>query len=339
MIHTPEYASRWLTAPFQRHENMLGPCRVVRMYYEKDHCPSKIIYLMGDVHLRGSDTLQSCKNSESVTDFMKQVVKTSPYMIDFVLETYEYEYTRNSNPTDYLSDLRKEFNTCFHRGTRHTEDCQYRSVFQRVRFHFNDVRLNYKGIQNVQVTLKVFKNFNDHAYDFMIDELKPYVKSTEEWKTFLMVEFKVTKQLEHCAPHVRQVILDWIDEQLKDPELNSYLDAFRSFVDTKDLTRIPTNPFGTGDELMIIFMDAFTVGRMFRTFNKRHEEYSKDMRNVFLYAGNYHIKNYVTLLTRIGCTVSAETGPCEYSNVGLPKQCANVKKLTPWKLINTTIAE
>lgn len=150
-----------------------------------------------------------------IVDFMEHVLKDAPYTVDFILETYDsHRHTAETVGTSYLEALRVKFSDCFDRKWRGS--CEYRDTLTR--FHFNDVRMNFK--KRNEESLKAYYDgiFQENGVipdlSAAYDALAPFEKTAEQWKDIMITGFKVDKQLSFCTKAVSDIIWQWLDEKL-----------------------------------------------------------------------------------------------------------------------------
>ena len=320
-------------------KNIEGPFGLTRMLFKgDDHCASKVFHLFHDVHVLTTTKCHDKPGTLQIVEFFDRLLTEPPYMIDFMLETYEYD--ENDLDGCYLTKLRNKFYQCFTRQTRLDGQCNVN--LDRVRFHFNDVRLNW-GPQRLELALNEWKKAMDENDSYIAewthDMYSMLGYSVDQWDTHLRKTLRVDKQLRQCSPQVRDIINVWMNEKLRDPEYVAPLHALKSWYANPTLENFeavdPKRGFSMNLDLLIIYMDAYTVARAFRKFHQKKNEYSKDMRNIFLYTGGFHTKNYIELLGRLGCVKDGEVVNPR------PKymQCIPVEQFTPWKLVDTNTCE
>jgi hypothetical protein len=374
-VHSERY-EKWLhNDPVNKIQHLTGPVGLTRMrFYGSRNCSTKIFYLFHDIHL-----FNACKafsNSTRIDHFMNELINTAPYFIDFILETPEITPGQESQIEDdsYMNILRKKFIKCFTRQTRKQGECNLTS---NTRFHFNDWRLNSKSLMSIVTTFNSYSEIRlfeiqrmpmdgfKKKYNYVIDsklkirelatELQPWFSQTKsQIDAYFRTEFRIAKQLDKCSTFVKNIIQKWINEKLDEPEILGYISTLNKIgrvmeKDKKfDENEKDWQMIGPAHEvydivisLGMIYMDAYTVGRMFRSFKQHEREYHKDMRNVFIYTGAEHTKNYIDILTRLGCKKDFEViNPYEnatnwFSAMNV-QQCIDISNLGGWDLLNTT---
>lgn len=372
-VHNEKY-EKWLhDDPINKIKSLTGPMGLTRMkFYGSRNCPTKIFYLFHDVHI-----FNHCKafsQSTRIDHFMNDLINTSPYFIDFILETPEITPGQEGQIEEntYMNILRKKFIKCFTRQTRKQGECNLTS---NTRFHFNDWRFNSKSFMSILTDFNIYNEIRFYEIDGMkvdglktkynyVDsklkirelatELQPWFsKTTSQIDAYFRTEFRIAKQLDQCPTFVKNTIQKWISEKLDESESLGYISTLNRIgkVMEKDKTfdakeknwQIVQHSQEVAEILIslgMIYMDAYTVGRMFRSFKQRGREYHKDMRNVFVYTGAEHTANYINILTRLGCEKDFEViNPyvkTDFFSVTNVQQCIDLSNLGGWKLINTT---
>ncbi len=343
VTYVHDVQSVWSRLSIHRAKFLLGPVGLTKMVCpETAEHSSKIIYLFHDVHSR-VDTEEHCAEGMHITDFMRKIVTKTPYVADFILETYEHEIPfselrEEERTANYLMDLRSKFGECFQRNRRE-EKCPYKTP--NVRYHFNDTRNNSNLAEQMRTLNIVLGAWNAGVRN---DKERHYIanwpaRAMDGWHDYFMEEFKVSKQLLRCHPVVEKTIRAWITTQLQATD-NFGLADFNGFrqhvVDAGVSLAAPASHPFKSSRMPVVYMDAYTVARMFRSFVKRGAEYNGDMRNVFVYTGFVHSANYIELLQQLDCRVEKTTGDGwreRYPSHGV--QCINVEAFTPWELLPT----
>ena len=332
----PTYDTWIKENPVNQVKSIEGPYGLTRMYFKGDgHCASKVFHLFHDVHVLTTTACHGQPGTSQIDEFFDQLVSEPPYMIDFILETYEHD-GKGFEPC-YLTRIRNKFDSCFMRRTRLAGQCHINHR-DRVRFHFNDVRLNWSGIKRIESAMTRWRkaieanDLNRANFDHFMHPMLGY--TIAQWDTRLRKIMKVDKQLQECAPHVRDIINKWVAENIEQPRFTDYMHALKHWYENPTLQNfkdIDPEKRVLSFSILIVYMDAYTVARCFRKFHQKQNEYSKDMRNIFLYTGGFHTENYIELLGRIGCIKDIEIiNPTR-------AQCISVERFTPWKLVASEI--
>lgn len=150
-----------------------------------------------------------------------------------------------------------------------------------VRIHKNDARSSVKALFMRQVATR---------------------KQTliEFFHAFCLKHFKVSKQLAFCNQVVSRHITTWLLE--------------KSVINDKTQIRDLEERWF---EYTSIYMDAYTVARMFRTqWCRRDQLPHTGLHNIFVYTGLLHTFHYQELINRI-----SSTQPKVFSTNSLSKQC------------------
>lgn len=281
--HVPDY---YVWQKDMMYEEVQGPKRLIRMYLGPKNDPTKIIYLFGDIHTFLEPT--ACEESIRIDNYIMKWLREAPYRMDFILETYSVDMD-DIIIISHLGQLRSIFGNYFQREKK--EDT---AVMGGVRFHMNDWRFERR----------IFKEFETkyHKQRYFMDQVY--------WNKKFRRIFKVNKQLQHCSLDVQRIINKWINDQVA-------LLPDATMLDNSDYYTSKHRDYLI--EYSIIFMDAYTVARMFRTFTQQEDEYAGEMRNIIVYTGDFHTENYIQLLRLLGCIVEQISATYEEIIFAKPK--------------------
>ena len=91
------------------------------------------------------------------------------------------------------------------------------------------------------------------------------------------------------------------DNKLINKDTEKYNNLIQNFV------------LGSIIEMDAHIFDAYLLGRLFRTFNYTTQQEHIPSNTVVIYAGNYHIQNYVNFFTQVlGIKPEISTGPINH---------------------------
>jgi hypothetical protein len=269
----------------------------VKEYYSPKY--DKHIYLFADIHIRNS-TCESVKNKIGIVDFLKKtIVMNHDKVIDFFMElpvsVMDEEVCSDSlrskkgKPTrSYLEEIRNEFSSCC--GDK--KSCE----FDNLRYHIMDNR--QEGLIGKLIT-KIFTTEQSNGLQFLNDIRSDFLEaigldpiSLQDW-TDMLIPPKTRKQLvksniqkELYETFENQIELSW--QAIK--SVQRYYKKESPTEQVKNISNLFTVPM----------MDIYILSRMFRTFQRKKNEYSETPKNILVYAGMYHINLYSRFLTKLG---------------------------------------
>lgn len=279
-----------------------GPISVSEWY--SDYL-DKHIYIFGDMHVNEKHCADPDTRTIHIQKFLEWTFDTyedTDKNIDFYCETqfHSRQFRRTeigfgqkrlSPIKHYLNDINSYFKDCFEIDKT---KCRYKNT----RFHYVDVRFFPDSVLvDITLLLSDIINFNTnmHKEDF-IEKLLPTIKPTLEnlYQRLLnttihdiFTEMKITKQFQNIPYPLRNYVENyWYNLCQK------YLDIL--VINVKEmLTSDGINQKYNTAQLFVfpgLIMDAYTMGRVFRDFNGKSQNY------VIIYIGDWHKSNYDNFL-------------------------------------------
>ena len=321
-----------------------GPVGVSE-YFSKNM--AKHIYLFSDLHHKDKICTDVNIRRVHINDFLvSTLTDNADKVIDFYLEADFHSkrldeigknYKTSKEPS-YLKDVRLKFNSCFLLCKDKVEKlCKYKNV----RFHYSDVRVSMHFLMKLRRLENILRKLHDVNVNSLI--LTSCIKksafdlleeSTEMSLDHILDISKVNKQFNHINDsNIRGMIIEyWMKlgnikytnmiNTLR--ELSSYeLPRYNIFKQHKLISDHMKNL----SSLPVFVMDAYLIGRMFRSFDQNILNYSKDPKFIIVYAGREHIKNYADFFEYIGIKLIAKNTSDE---PGINYQCIKLNIQLPF---------
>ena len=315
-----------------------GPVSLAEYYSEKY---KKHIYIFGDRHI----TKSTCPNETSIPDIIVHTLKNNPNkIIDLFMEApfFKHETTWNLNNYVKLSpDLRKCFNIdkkhCPYPNLRahyadirpYTIDSKIRHIRHKFLKFFNTILDNNKIDCNDLV--KYINNINSllsDNNDYYVKILKGKISK----ETFVDDIFKnklMAKQFATCPQVVKNVMRKIFTEEYEriiknTPNFNILNNDIIEFGDICKgnyeknpiiiINKVRDTLLSSMIALGSIFMDAYLMGRLFRTFiepvNSKYNKYAQyninpgEIHYAIIYVGDVHAQMYRKILNALNFTSS-----------------------------------
>ncbi len=253
------------------------------------------LYLFGDCHQRGFASCENYVNAVNITKVIELIIMANKWTtIDFFIEDFFYQDcdTKKYIPYDYSpDDFTKNIDTTL--GID----------LIRNKFKIHCPRRGGSGGSGGSGAVKgagydcsgVFKNLRLHNIDYcslIFGRSNNFIK-------------KIEKQLEKVDKMMRTNLNEYMEEITS----QTY---YQKTIDEKDVD-IPYN-----DYVQRRMVDIYTLARIFRQFDN-HET-----KNVIIYAGQYHIHEYVSFFDKIGAKVNV-CGGGNFKITDKPSQCIGIK--------------
>ena len=190
-------------------------------------------------------------------------------------------------------------------------NCKYKNA----RFHYADIRDRIKSMRNVYILIGWIVNqqdkYNEHIKDYALNYSNAIIKMFETELFIngkidiehLFEKFKIKKQLDNCPKNISSMIKNFTYNQLRSIDfeniIKTYYNLLKKIIETKSLAftsrRVFDKSLNDFAAVFTPFMDAFTLGRMFRTYNGKEEA-----KNIIIYQGDVHSTNIRKFLSLIG---------------------------------------
>jgi hypothetical protein len=291
----------------QRPKYIFGVRQITYMESEK--------YGMKICLLDDSHTLDySCKNSDacSGSDFIKQQVFYAPCFVDVFLEI-PYLYSPDQEilyaNKSYMGELQQgKFGQCFKWSKK---DCKYynlRSHHINLRnndFLFDTISNFFSNIFYKTDVKPPDENFKEKVREIFADKntLTQYLRNVAS-------RTKINKQIESIkSEEIKEKVIRYFDLWLNIPPdinfkfLNAeyILNVIDKLTDDKeDNSKLVSNIYYSITGYAGVLMDIYTIARMFREYRQVEYKNSSNAKNIFVYAGGFHIRRYTNFLRRIG---------------------------------------
>jgi hypothetical protein len=270
----------------------------------------KHIYLIADVHVRKMKCPDPSARTLHLTDFLAMTFRDNrDKIVDFYLEqSYapNQPFSNERSKESYLKDVKERFKECYQLNQLDPIiDCQFRHV----RFHQVDIRRRSSigtSIEELHGALfRLFVSRDSEITDRRLAivkelglEIIEYLKANNILD--IMRQNKILKQYENIADsRIREITHDyWLRQgknlyrRLKTMIPYSQGISAESYErDFRPVSVLLTVLFEFG----IFIMDAYTSGRIFRSF-----KLADDPKYIIVYAGRTHITNYASFFEYLG---------------------------------------
>jgi len=289
---------------------------------------SKHIYLFGDNHSNN----KICKNSDikpiPFEQFLENIfIKNPDKIMDFYIEhpfiskkIYTYEFVGANSDNDwYITRIQKYFKLCL---TVDKSKCKYKNV----RFHYVDIRNINELITKIHLLYIDISNFNANSdKQEWINKLLPLIKkdiiTVYNMLSNIDIEelFRETKIQKQFYNITNKNYKDWFIKYytlqfdmvkknlLKNMKTMMSYDGIKNKFLTTWLLELPG-----------VLMDAYTIGRIFRSFE------DGSPKNIIIYVGEWHIDNIKNMLNQIKAIhINNSTS----NKIGEDFQCLTIKGL------------
>lgn len=270
----------------------------------------KHIYLIADVHVRRMKCPDPNARTILLTDFLAMTFNDNrDKTLDFYLEQRyapNEPFSNQRSKESYLKDVKERFKECYQFNRLDPVlDCQ----FKHVRFHRVDIRYRSPigtSIQELHGTLfRLFITMDSEITEKRLSlvkeiglEIITYLKDNSIID--VMRQNKILKQYENIVdPRLRELTMKYWLKRGKNvyKRLVSaihYPQTVSSESHEQDFRPVSILLYVLFD-FGLFLMDAYTVGRIFRSFNM-----AEDPKYVIVYAGRGHIVNYAEFFSYLG---------------------------------------
>jgi len=279
---------------FKTKKNIVGP-----VSYKELSKGDTTILLFGDRHVK--ESVCSNKNFQIyIWEWVsKHVFSNEGKNYDiFVEEEYRTKEYRNYGVKDcFIKDFGEYFDGCFKRS-KNPSECPYPNA----KFHYTNIRLLpdwSKWILGIEETMsRNSKKFLRYDNDGV--QMRTIVKKIKALTLLECIkDFKIDKQFKETwlTPDEEKEITSYFMTRLRKPDLDVVNKIGKSGLpqDKKDehIHEILQVNF------LILLMDWYTIGRMFRKFYNKKGKLEPMSKNMIVYEGQTHINNIVFILEKI----------------------------------------
>ena len=321
-----------------RFEYIVGPISFSEHYSEKY---KKHIYIFGDEHVLKS----TCPNRTSMSDAILDTLKNNPgKIIDLFLEAPYFKTEIDWYISDsyiHLPAIRK----CLNVIKKHCPYPNLRAHYSDIR-GYNDIRYLHHIIRNeirnffdenynTSIDCKDFKKYVKHFSSFMSNNKNYYVKilkgkiSKENFVDDIFKNKLMAKQFATCPQEVKNVMRKIFTEEYEriiknTPNFNILNNDIIEFGDICKgnyeknpiiiINKVRDTLLSSMIALGSIFMDAYLMGRLFRTFiepvNSKYNKYAQyninpgEIHYAIIYVGDEHAQMYRKILNALNFTSS-----------------------------------
>ncbi len=272
-----------------------GPVSIYQMSHPEY---PQIFYLFGDIHVEYS----RCSDTYNIIQWIGDTIRNSPMFIDVYVESsYVYKnyprITSKETPNkNYLSRIYHAFRDCFKKyekeGTFH--------ICHTSRFHYTDMRSIFETEQQKEGYIIIM--LNELVTLENVDFLNAFINLL--LNTNSIIHQRIQKQFNNIT-----------DSKIRE-KLEGYLKKCQELYQCKikpiniDLIKWPINPDDhiTARDVVnrpaigkyeICLMDCYLMGRCFRSYTNG-SKYHRPSYNNIVYAGAGHIRNYISILKKLG---------------------------------------
>lgn len=331
------------------------------------------IILMGEKHNKDDICVSPAKSIPANELFFWLLKSSGTNLLDVFLEMnfaptidktklskryYEAEYgfRTTSEPVSFMEKTERilSYNDCFKKLDLDTKACSQHT--DHVRFHIADAR----GSEPIKLISDIWD------LCLSINKTYPRIRAENQLQVWNKVQTKVKELLGASTAFDAGTYIDEILKKIKaeqqvlkittDATAKAVLEKFKTdtitstltdglkaaFENIKGATSIPTTDPSTDwkytdviNPLFLFFMDYYLLARVFRDYDTKSGRINGPAKNVIIYAGNAHIKNYIKALTDSSSSVTAlftsefsvgETGaaPSATTPVAAPVACLNL---------------
>jgi hypothetical protein len=288
------------------YQTISGPMSFYHLY-SKEH--QKIIYMFGEHHGRGG----GCEvDRYDITQYLSELFETTNVFIDFFIEVpiisnKKHYYNKNKLlPNSYINDLFLEFSECIEPANRQQNKCSLSRV------HYIDIRkINYKEYtnatnifgffeRNIQTYLilddfnelpdiikKMLLFFENNSSDTIID----YILSEYSKNYFLNKNIKKSYMNNEIGIFIYNILKTYVKLNL--PEIKQLIDKLK-IKKNIEYQYILQQLNGEFIHINHYLIDWYTLARIYKKVeNLKFVFQPSEPRNIIIYAGNNHIKNYL----------------------------------------------
>ena len=283
---------------------------VRQIIFMKSEELSMKICLMNDTHSLdykcGSDI-----NAISGPYFIKEQTKFATCFVDVYLEIpYIHKsdqkilYARNS----YMKELRSgNMGECFKWSKN---KCKYHNLrAHNINLRNNDFLFDVISKFFSNVFYKVRVEPPDEEFRNKVSEIFKDKDTLIRYMETIIQKNKIKKQIDNVRnQEIKDKIIFFLNKWLYEPEINfKYLEAnyILNVVDnlSGNLERdkvMVKNIFYSITGYTGVIMDIYTLARMFRNYEVVSYRNSSSAKNIFVYAGGFHIARYILFLKSLG---------------------------------------
>lgn len=291
---------------------LLGPNTFTFLYSKSNN---KRFCLFGEYHNK-NPICNKYLNTVSIIDYLYDTFKNSYVFIDFYIETPKrlddiVSITLKKTHRHLLQLERQKLKTFRMHSIDIRKDILYENEIQNKKKYSNNINRNVtifdimwfrKFVRSTNILFDQ-KRYNMIIQFFKQDEiskittnlernLKMYFKLEKElYKSYeaeKIINFCVKQWALELARINRYELMEW-------PYTNIPSDQIQNFKTQHDTNSSILTPITS------IFMDAYTLARIFKKFNIKEDDrlnYPDEPTNIVIYAGNFHIYNYIKFLVK-----------------------------------------
>lgn len=259
--------------------------------------------------------------------------------------------------TGYFEKIFEKYKDCMLDKTHCSEK------YNNIRLHLVDNRIGsqtFNGVMFYHLTYIItilYKTYRDNIGKLKDKNLKYILKILEYYNNFIVnyshrnninnERLKITRQI-NSIPNsfIREKLLNYKEECIQKNEktldeinkrINKLILKINNYIKTKDFSDLDyilqTIPkiYNKFVKFSVLYMDLYTLGRLFRDFKLKHEEdlERKTMKNVILYVGQAHKANFDLFIQKyLGIQPVFKSEVLSSDDYYHSLRCINIEKLT-----------
>lgn len=291
------------------------------------------ILLVGDSHTYDYKT--SSKNIITAEDFISKELENNSDLKDIFIELPYSE--RFNKPkliplTNYMANIQRKYMNCFNWGI--SNDKNY------IRAHYTDLRRNQswnselEELSNV-VNIEYYKSIGMHniskLHEFLeklrtdnnlhtrLSTILGSKAQTIEYVISVINSTKIPKQINsmYCEAWKTELLKlseCWINNTIKNEQINwkwlLWSNILETLQDENLLCKNIEEIYYALTAYFGLFMDIYTIARMFRNFANTPNMYCSKPVNIVVYAGSFHTSRVAQFLKAIGFKKIVELQEC-----------------------------
>lgn len=285
---------------------------------------NKTFYVFGENHDRKGE----CNVGTMITDYLESLFKTTNVFIDLYIEI-PVDADMTFIPPGHMTFMSTRFKNCFDMAKRlkditcdfvriHNVDIRWRidkENFSQVGLFFLE-KVQLKLLNLVWVgDLTLIRNKEIFlSYDFREYSKRILLANKEDAYKYIMEQLNSSTHLkkELSRSTKSEEIYEWIGYNIR-TILNRFHEMSQRITRTiynildKNHNNLVTeqdiNYLGNfTTNITSIFMDGYTLSRIFKKFNVKDSNQPEEPHNIIIYTGNYHSNNYRDFLASNGYT-------------------------------------
>jgi|688.fasta_scaffold327667_2 hypothetical protein len=326
-----------------KYKYLSGP---VSLYYLKKN--DKQIFLFGDEH---SQLEYGCTQKKSINliEFLDLIFLNSDKKIDFLVES-RYYYIEPKAKIEgeqdlYITNLIHYYikKGCFLRDKKKCSENYPNTRFHSVDYRFSNLCKSMKYIwdnMNKLLDLSYDLDYSDKKF-LIFRKFEKIMKNMKNMNTYDKLEKLINKsfnckklkeQIDNCDISIKNKILKYKrdvmieNNKLYKKKYNDTINKFNKMYLQKDKLFNYSFAGIYADELCniiiyatVVIMDIYCLARLFKKFKNNDEQ--NMMKNVIIYAGAFHIENYLLFLTKY------MNYKLELGTKATKKRCMDISKL------------